>query len=87
VKDVTRTQDEPHDRLTRLCSAMTAALEAHPEHGNERCIIFLQDNERGGLTMHGYEDDSEALAEVFLHLRAIFEANGKQLLFAPLREG
>jgi hypothetical protein len=81
--EVNRTED-PHDRLTRLCSAMTEALDAHPERGEEKCIVFLQDSKRGGLQMHGYEDDTEAIADLFVHLQAIFEANGKQLLFAPL---
>jgi hypothetical protein len=82
-----RTEGEPHDRLTRLCDAMTAALEAHPERGAEKCAIFLQDGERGGLVLHGYDDDTEALADLFMHLRAIFRANGKELMFAPLGHG
>jgi hypothetical protein len=66
---------------------MTEALDAHPERGPEKCIVFLQDSERGGMVLHGYDDDTEAITDLFLHLRAIFEANGKQLMFAPLREG
>ncbi len=77
---------EPHDRLTRLCAAMTDALDAHPERGDERCIVFLQseDDQRGGLQLHGYEDDTEAIADLFVHLRAIFRGQGKELLFAPI---
>jgi hypothetical protein len=75
---------EPHDRLTRLCAAMTDALDAHPEHGDEKCVVFLQDGERGGLQLHGYDDDAEAIADVLFHLQAIFAANGSQLLIAPL---
>jgi hypothetical protein len=82
--DVTRTEGDPHDRLTRLCAAMTDALDAHPERGDERCAIFLQDDERGGLVLHGYDDDSEALTDLFLHLRAIFRANGGDLAFLPM---
>ena len=84
--DVTRTEGEPHDRLTRLCAAMTTALEGHPERGDEKCIVFLQSeaDHRGGLQLHGYDDDNEALADLFLHLRAMFRAQGKELLFAPL---
>lgn len=80
---------EPHDRLTRLCAAMTDALDAHPERGDEKCIVFLQSeaDKRGGLQMHGYDDDSEALADLFMHMRAIFAANGKTLMFAPISEG
>lgn len=82
-----RTEGEPHDRLTRLCAAMTDALDAHPERGDERCIVFLQDAERGGLQLHGYEDDTEAMADLFMHLRAIFRASGKDLMFVPLGQG
>jgi hypothetical protein len=80
-----RRTEEPHDRLTRLCAAMTEALDAHPERGTERCIVFLQDDERGGLQLHGYEDDTEAIVDLLLHLRAIFRSQGKQLIIAPLR--
>jgi hypothetical protein len=74
---------EPTDRLTRLCAAMTDALDAHPERGEEKCIVFLQDGKIGGLQMHGYDDDKEAVADLFIHLRAIFRANGQDLAFAP----
>ena len=84
--DVTRTEGEPHDRLTRLCAAMTTALDAHPERGEEKCIVFLQDSERGGLQLHGYEDDTDALVDLFLHLRAIFRAQGKELVLAGLNK-
>ena len=83
----TRTEGEPHDRLTRLCAAMTDALDAHPERGEEKCAIFLQDGDRGGLVLHGYEDDVEAMVDLFVHLAAIFEANGKKLMLVPLGEG
>ena len=66
---------------------MTQALDAHPERGDERCIVFLQDDERGGLVLHGYDDDTEAMADLLLHLRAIFQASGRDLLIAPLRQG
>jgi hypothetical protein len=82
-----RRTTEPHDRLTRLCAAMTAALDAHPERGTEKCVVFLQDSERGGLQMHGYEDDADAIVDVLLHLRAIFNANGQELVIAPLGRG
>lgn len=82
-----RRTEEPHDRLTRLCAAMTDALDAHPEHGDEKCIVFLQDGKRGGLQLHGYEDDTDAMVDLFLHLKALFEANGKTLMFAPLGQG
>lgn len=78
---------EPHDRLTRLCAAMTDALDSHPERGEEKAIVFLQDGERGGLQLHGYDDDTDAMVDLFVHLKALFEANGKTLMFAPLGVG
>lgn len=76
---------EPFDRLTRLCAAMTAALEADPECSEEvKCIVFLDDGRRGGIQLHGYEDDTDAMVDLFMHLKAIFKANGKDLMFAPL---
>jgi len=81
----TRTEGEPHDRLTRICDAMTDTFVAHAEHHDgDKCVIFLDGEQRGGLVMHGYDNDAEALANVFMHLRAVFRANGKDLLFAPL---
>lgn len=73
--------EKPGDRLTRLCAAMADALEAHPERGDEKCIIFMQDGKRGGLVLHGYDDDTDALVDLFMHLKAIFRANGKDIEF------
>ena len=83
----TRTEGEPHDRLTRLCAAMTEALDAHPERGDEKCIVFLQGDESAGIQLHGYEDDTEAMVDLILHLRAIFRANGKDMQIVPLGRG
>jgi hypothetical protein len=83
---------DPHDRLTALCAEMTAVLDAKGDDvADVKCVVFLQDGDRGGLQIHGYEGESEedvsteALADLFLHLRAIFRANGKELMFAPLQ--
>jgi hypothetical protein len=85
MSDERRTEGEPHDRLTRICNVMSTAFEKHPEHReSDRCVIFLNSESRGGLVMVGYDDDAEALANVFGHLRAVFRANGKDLLFAPM---
>lgn len=79
---------EPHDRLTRLCDVMTTAMEADPEHGPDvKCIVFLDDGKRGGLQLHNYEDDTEALVDLFMHLRAIFRSQGKDLAFVPMNKG
>lgn len=79
-----RTQ-QPHDRLTRMCDAAIKAFEVHPEHREgDKCIVFLDDGKRGGLVLHGYEKDTEAMVDLLMHLRAIFHANGKDLHLVPL---
>lgn len=80
---------EPHDRLTRLCAAMTETLRAHPECGDVQCVVFLESESerRSGLVMDGYEDDVEAVAAVFLHLQAILRANGKTMTIVPMGKG
>jgi hypothetical protein len=77
--------EEPHDRLTRLCQRVLELLEAEPEYDGERCVIFISGEGNGGLMMHGYENDSEAVADVLIHLKAIMAANGRQMIIAPIK--
>jgi hypothetical protein len=82
-----RTEGEPHDRLTRICDAMSATFAAHPEqHEDDKCVIFLDGDGRGGMVTVNYDDDAEALANVFMHLRALFRVNGKDLTFVPIEQ-
>lgn len=75
-----RRETEPHDRLTRICDAMAQTFEAHPERrAGDKCIVFLDTDDRGGLVLTGYEDDHEALVNLFMHLRAVFAVNGQTL--------
>jgi len=79
--------DQPMDRLTELCDEMTVPLE-RPENEKIRAIIFLDDmeEERGGLVMHGWEDHTEAMAHLFVHMKAVFQANGQDLDFIGIPE-
>ena len=71
---------EPHDRLTRICAKMTQTFDLHPEHRDgDKCIVFLDDGHRGGLVIHGYDDDTEAMVDLLMHLQAIFRSNNKTL--------
>lgn len=80
VDEPRRTEGEPHDRLTRICDQMTKTFEMHPEHRpDDKCIVFLDDGEMGGLVIYGYDDDAEAMTNLLLHLKAMFAANGKRL--------
>jgi hypothetical protein len=79
--------DKPFDRLTSFCKEMTNALDAAidkereqdpgTEHSDVRGIVFLSDDARSGIQMFGYEEMSEGLAELFVHLKAMFTSMGK----------
>lgn len=85
----TRRTHEPHDRLTRLCAAMTETLRAHPECGDAQVVVFLESESeaRSGIVMDGYESDAEAVVAVFIHLQAIMRANGKMMTIVPIGKG
>lgn len=70
----------PTDRLTRICDAMTFTFNQHPEHQQgDKCMVFLDNGDRGGIVLDGYDDDAEAMTDLLMHLTAIFNANGKRL--------
>jgi len=74
--------DVPKDRLTRICDTLIEAFNAHPEkRESDRAIMFLLDETKGGIGITGYDDATEALADLILHLRAIFRARGQDLHF------
>lgn len=88
MSDERRTEGVPHDRLTRMCNAAIDAFEAHPEHRDgDRCIVFLDDGQRGGIVLHGYEEDTDAMTDLLMHLRAIFRANGMEMMVMPIGQG
>ena len=88
MSDARRSEGEPHDRLTRIADRMITAAERQPEHrAGDKTIIFLDDGDRGGIVLAGYDDDMDAMADLFVHLKAVFEANGKTLMLAPIGEG
>lgn len=75
-----RTEGEPHDRLTRLCAAMMDVFDVHAEHGEgDKAIVMLDDGHRGGIVLHGYDDDMDAMVDLLVHVRAVFRASGKDL--------
>jgi hypothetical protein len=75
----------PQDRLTRICNAMIATFNQHGEKRDvDRAIVFLVDEVKGGIGIAGYEDDNDALADLLVHLRAIFHARGQDLHFVPV---
>ena len=73
----------PFDRLTGLCKEMTDVLDTG-ENADVKAIIFLQDGHNGGIQTHGYEEENEALVDLFIHMKALFNAQGKDVLFIPM---
>jgi hypothetical protein len=51
-----------------------------------KAIVMLHDETGGGIALHGYDDDKEAMAAMLTHLSAIFEANGAKLSFMSIDE-
>ena len=75
----------PQDRLTRICDGMIATFNAHAEtREHDRAINFLVDEVKGGIGIAGYDDDKDALVDLMVHLRAIFQARGQDLHFVPI---
>lgn len=83
-----RRDTQAFDRATRLCDTALKAMEATDDYRDERLVLFVSGDKERGLVTSGYDDEIDALVDVFSHLRAIFKANGKDLMFAPLgRDG
>jgi hypothetical protein len=77
-------RNEPSDRLTELCDEMGKVLD-RPENADVKCVIMLHDDDVGGLVIKGaYEDATDAAVDILMHLRAIFQASGKELLMVPM---
>ncbi len=80
--DVT-SHDHPVDRLTDLCDEMRSPL-LRPENDDVKAIVFLHDPERGGIVIHGYDSEVDAMAELFLHIKAVFNSIGKDIDFVAV---
>lgn len=79
VSGVTEPMPEPVDRLTRLCAAMTEAMEAHAEYRDgDRVVILLTgvDDEHGGMVAAGYDDNATMVADLLAHTQAVAMAVG-----------
>ena len=79
MTDEKRTENEPHDRLTRLADRIARMGKDDPDYDDEKMIVFLHDGDRGGIGLFGYDSDSEAVADMLIYLRSILRANGKDL--------
>jgi len=70
--------DQPFDRLTQLADDITHALDHEP---GVKGMVFLTDGDRSGIKMSGYEDPIEGAVDLFMHMKAMFNAAGKDLSF------
>ena len=85
MNDEITSNDHPVDRLTGLCAEMTVPLD-RPENEDVKAIVFLHDPTRGGIVLHGYDDEVEAMAELFVHVKAVFNSIGKDIDFIGVPE-
>lgn len=90
INDVKNSKDQPHDRLTSICDDVTRNLDELPDSDREglRAILFVSDDERSGIKLWNYEDEKEAIAELLVHIQAIFQSIGKRMeVFAVPKKG
>lgn len=73
--DSPRRSEQPHDPATELAGAM---LDCAPIEGRAIALVYLP-NGQAGIALRGYEHDTEAVADILVHLQAIMRANGKDL--------
>ena len=66
----------PFDRLTELANEMQK-LTDDPEYADVKGIVCLSDEDHGGIVMFGFEDETAALAQLLIHIKAVFQADGK----------
>ena len=78
--DVSRSH-EPQDHLGRMADGMTDVV---PE--NVKAIVMLQDGELGCVHLCNYEEDTEAITDMFIHLQAMFRSIGKELILMPISQ-
>lgn len=75
IKDV-RESPIPFDRLTELADEMQQ-LSHTAEYADVKGIIFLSDADHGGIVTFGYENTAEAMAQLLMHMKAVFQSQGK----------
>lgn len=77
------TRHEPFDKLTHLAAKLTDPLD-DPEYADIKAIVFLTDDVKGGIQIHGYEEQMDAIVDLFVHLKAMFNSIGKDLQLIPI---
>ena len=75
---------EPRDRLGRLANDLLEHFRAMPDADGVQVIVMLCEGEHRQTALDGFEESSEALVELLVHLRAIFAANGTEMALAAV---
>ena len=74
--EVTRSEQEPHNPLTELCDQMLDVIHT-PEHQHLKAVVMLaDDSNEGGMGLHGYDDEVDAVTDILVHAKALIESSG-----------
>lgn len=72
ITKIRRTDDNPHDRLTRLAAVAIAAAEADPEwREGDRIFAAADDGRHSGIGAHNYDSMDRLADDLLRHARAV----------------
>lgn len=83
---VTRSNEPPGDRLGKLAQDLLLMFETLNGEPETKLVVMLSDHARhvGMIGLSGYDQDDEAVEDLFRHLAAFFEANGSKLMITRI---
>src|SRR5262245_21580642 len=85
MPDESSRHERPVDRLTRIAERVSELIEDDPEYRDgDRAIVSIFDPDHAGTGLFGYESDTDAMVDMFLLLRAVARANGKDLEYVGI---
>ena len=87
MRNIERKEGPPETPLERIADAMLDTGEALTQEMGVQMIVLLDSPEVGQIAMRGYPNDLEAVTAMFMHLKAILNANGKDIGLLPLGRG
>ena len=67
----------PFDRLTELANEMQELAQT-AENADVKGVICLSDEDHGGIVMFGFNDTTEGIAQLLLHIKAAMMSEGKE---------
>ena len=85
--------EEPHDLRTKICNDIADKVADHPDFKEGmRVVILCTDDRGGGIGACGYPEDEQegarrdvsVVVDMFMALRAMMRANGKDLHVLPV---